>query len=85
MSDEELVAQIPLFVRPCWTTVNPALIVGIQLLAGNITTSSVLTWAFINLSQTPSMQDRLRAEVMSVPDDHPALSVSSASFPVTRS
>ena len=75
MTDEEVVSQIPVFVSfPCHAGL-PGRLIHFQLLAGNVTTSSVLTWAMITLSQNSSMQDRLRSDIMSVQNDMPDLEV----------
>ncbi|ODN76875.1 hypothetical protein L202_05462 [Cryptococcus amylolentus CBS 6039] len=43
------------------------------MLAGNETSSTALTWVLYTLSQHPTVQHRLRAELQSVPDDHPPI------------
>ncbi|TYJ59084.1 hypothetical protein B9479_000073 [Cryptococcus floricola] len=43
------------------------------MLAGNETSSTALTWVFYTLSQHPTVQHRLRAELQSVADDHPPI------------
>jgi len=73
MTDEEMLSQIPQFVNDnsftdrCQLTSEP------WLLAGNLTTSSALSWGLLELSRNPSMQDRLRTKVLSVADDQPNL------------
>jgi cytochrome P450 len=45
----------------------------VQLIAGHETTSTTMSWAVEFLAQHPEVQDRLREELLSVPDDQPSL------------
>ncbi|KAJ7062855.1 cytochrome P450 [Mycena amicta] len=42
------------------------------LVAGHETTSTAVTWALFELTQHPAIQERLRAELRSVPSDEPS-------------
>lgn len=43
------------------------------MLAGNETSATALTWATLNLVDRPDIQEKLRAECLSVPDDEPSV------------
>ncbi|KAJ7063948.1 cytochrome P450 [Mycena amicta] len=43
------------------------------LVAGHETTSTAVTWALFALTQSPAVQSRLRAELLSVPTDTPTM------------
>ncbi|GMK59767.1 hypothetical protein CspeluHIS016_0803730 [Cutaneotrichosporon spelunceum] len=47
--------------------------IGALMLAGNETSATALAWGTLHLSENPAIQAKLRAEVMSVPDDEPSL------------
>ncbi|WVQ72763.1 hypothetical protein IAR50_002323 [Cryptococcus sp. DSM 104548] len=43
------------------------------MFAGNETTSTAVTWCLYQLSKQPEVQERLREEVMAIPDERPSL------------
>jgi cytochrome P450 len=44
-----------------------------QMLAGNETSSTALTWILWQLALHPELQDRLREECQSVDDERPSM------------
>ncbi len=73
MTDEEILSQIPLFVSlPLSFALSLAATeadLQNQLLAGNVTTSSTLAWAFVELAKDHHIQDRLRDELAGLEDE----------------
>ena len=90
MSDDEVLAQITTFVsllvhvglpaekdEPCSLDTDThqwAELTG-QMLAGNETSSTALTWTLYLLTQHPETNELLRKECLEVPDDRPTLYV----------
>lgn len=72
MPDEEVLAQITTFVRITPRPGRPHAD-SRQMLAGNETSSTALTWTLHLLSLHPEIQDRLREEVTAVQDERPEM------------
>lgn len=72
LPDEEVLAQITTFVRVTYLKLPPDTD-SLQMLAGNETSSTALTWILHLLALHPGIQGRLREEVTAVSDDRPEM------------
>jgi len=72
MTDTEVLAQITTFVSSHMMQVmGPA--DNVQMLAGNETSSTALTWILWMMAKHPESQERLRKEVQDVGDERPSM------------